>query len=214
LRAFIKSPFAADPVLDAVKRRGLRMRGWRWIATVISVVLTSCVGHDPERQTDVSDGEVQALLAIAAKTEWEALGFSPLPSSGPVRMYRKTRFFPRRSDSNDAGLFVEGENGSRDWYFDRVGDSHVLVCAGETFKGPRTWQRPDLNSGRPYREFVYLSLIERQSGACGAGKERGLHAVYWGPEGIRSVKPTEILRLRAEFQRLSAPGAARDAGGV
>lgn len=190
------------------------MKRRQCVAAVISVVATSCLGHHPERQTDISDREVQALLAIAAKTDWEALGFSPLPSSGPVRMYTKTRFSGGPSDSNDIGLFVEGENWSRDWYFDRVGDSYVLVCAGETFKGPRTWQRPDLNSGRPYREFVYLSYIERQSGACGAGKERGLHAVYWGPEGTRKVEPAEIARLRAEFQKLSAPRAAGDAGGV
>ena len=170
-----------------------------YIAVVFVAALLSC-RQEPaaDRKTNVTDPEVQALLGVAAAADWNALGFSPLPTSGSIRLFKKSRAVA--PDANDAGLLLESESGSRNWFFDRMNDGYRLVCAGELVRGKRTWQRSQVNGGRPYQEALHIDYAAQDPGVCGTGLKPGIHVLYWGPNGIEEVDRTEIVRLRAQFQ--------------
>jgi hypothetical protein len=175
----------------------------RYVAVACAAALfTACVQEpQADRKTDVTDPEVQALLAVAAKVDLSALGFSAPPTSGSVRIYNKRP--GNAPDANDAGLLAEGETGGHNWFFNRIGDGYRLACAFETVGGTRTWQRPDVTGGRPYREVLHINYVAENPGVCGTGLKPGVSAVHWGPNGIEQVDRTEIVRLRTQFQEAS-----------
>jgi hypothetical protein len=149
---------------------------------VAATLLAGCVqDRPPDRETDVTDPEVQALLAVAAAADWNSLGFSPLPASGRIRVFKKSA--AAAPDANDAGLRVEGDGASRNWFFDRGTDGYRLVCASESIRGKG--------------ETLEINYAAQDPGVCGTGLKPGLHVVYSGPNGIEDVDRSQIARLRA-----------------
>lgn len=151
-----------------------------------------------DRDTNVSDSEVQALFAVAAQN-WDAAAFSPLPTTGSIRLFKKGP--ATAPDANDAGLLAERESGSRNWFFNRATGGYRLVCAAETVRGTRVWQRGEVNAGRAYQERLDINFVADDPGVCGTGLKPGLHATYWGPNGIEEVDRDAVVRLRAQFQQ-------------
>ena len=174
-----------------------------YIASIIAAgALCAACGQEPppDRETDVTDPEVQELLEHAAKVDLVALGFSAPPATGAIRIVKKG---PRTApDANDAGLLTTGESpAGRNWFFNRAGDGYRLACAFETVSGTRTWERSDVTGGRPYREVLYISYVGEDPGVCGTRLKPGVSAIYWGPNGVEVLDGTEIVRLRAEIEK-------------
>jgi hypothetical protein len=167
---------------------------------VLVAALSSACTQQPaaDRETNVSDPEVKELLTVAA-ADWDAAAFSPLPTSGSIRLSKKSA--ATAPDANDAGLLIESEGGSRAWFFNRVNDGYRLVCASESIRGKRSLQHPEVTGGRPYQEILHINFIAQDAGACGTKLKTGLHGIYWGPNGIEEVDRDAVVRLRAQLQR-------------
>lgn len=69
------------------------------------------------RETNVTDPEVKELLAVAA-ADSDAAAFSPLPTSGTVKMFKKGP--ANQPDANDAGLMIESEGAPGNLFFNRT----------------------------------------------------------------------------------------------
>jgi hypothetical protein len=169
------------------------------VVVLVAALSSACMPQPAaDRETDVSDPEVTALLAVA-EADWDTAALSPLPASGSIRVSKKGS--ATAPDANDAGLYVDSKSDPRNWFFNRMGDRYRLVCAFESVRGKRTLQRPDVTGGRPYEEILHINFIAEDAGACGTKLKPGLHGIYWGPNGIEQVDRDAVVRLRAQLQR-------------
>jgi hypothetical protein len=168
------------------------------VVVFVAALSSACMQQPAaDRATNVTDPEVKELLAVAA-ADWDAVAFSPLPTSGTVKMFKKgPANFP---DANDAGLLIESEPGPDNLFFNRVNDGYRLVCASEMVRGKRTLQHPEVTGGRPYQEVLYIEFVAQDPGVCGTKLKPGVQGIYWGPNGIEQVDRDAVVRLRAQLR--------------
>jgi len=104
------------------------------LEVVVALVFVGC-GVFPEN-VSVSDQRVQSLLKAGADFDRTSYGFSPLPTSGRVRLEWKSR------SGYDAMLHLGGKT-SRTIAFRKSGSGYFWIGEQETFEGPKMFRTVD-----------------------------------------------------------------------
>lgn len=132
-----------------------------------AVLITASCGILPEK-VPVSDPRVQALLKAAALFDRAQYGFSPLPSSGYVRLETRPRA------GYDAMLHFDVKT-SRTIAFQKSPAGYKWIGEQETFQGPREYDTVDGTS----KEQICLTYEIRH--VSGVPLNR-LSVTYGGPD--------------------------------
>ena len=162
----------------------------RWLAIVAFSVLGGCsflqwAGGITTAQ--MGSAEVQPYLAAAAASPRVAMGFSPLPTSGPVGIE-----LPRYEKDYDVMLHLGAGNVSRTVTFLTRNGRLEWIGEQEIHRGPRTYDSVDGTSS----EAVVLSCsLEARSGA-----PKGCYASYDGPntDTDRQIRFFDVTVVEAQ----------------
>ena len=156
------------------------MKRTRWILCLSAcVILTaaSC-GIFPEK-VPVSDPRVQALFKAAAQFDRAQYGFSPLPSSGYVRLEKRPRA------GYDAMIHIEGRS-SRTIAFRKSGAESIWIAEQEIFQGPREYKTVD----GTFKEEICLTYEIRHVSGVPLNQ---LSVTYSGPDDRLANRPNLTL---------------------
>ena len=125
------------------------------VTLVVPLFLTVACGILPE-SVPVSDARVQAMLRAAGKFNRALYGFSPLPTSGDVRLESKPRA------GYDAMLHLAGKT-YRTIAFRKNESEYVWIGEQETFQGPKMYKTVD---GTFHEEVALTFEKEHVSGVA------------------------------------------------